>query len=352
MPYSFICIHDKSAETRLLYLSSGVRQAMGYQPQAMVGHSAVNFIADDWYAQDYPEAYQEDDDETSVTVMNLNAKRNGGDPIATRLVAFNCETCILIVAIMFPEQPYTPLSTLGVRRLDHALEQQSQPPSRNEGPGAQVARPPRTQSVFVTRAPQPKACFVLERISSQQVHASEDESNSHLVTKPNGPQIVFVTNSINRILNLDGDELINTPFLRLLAPESLVKASQFLDELSRSDGIVFALLYFLRTPFSGSMDEDGDGGENGPTSGGSSHAPTSDRVEVELVGAQSDDGAVLLCRKVTVCPPAGPGRGLRGGRIPAGGDDDGGCDGYLSLSEILSSDPETSDCPSLWSNIM
>ncbi|KAJ2445731.1 hypothetical protein GGF42_005897 [Coemansia sp. RSA 2424] len=137
--------------------------------------------------------------------------------------------------------------------------------------------------------------------------------------------IVLVTNSISRLVEVDGDDLINTPLLRLVAPESLARTAQFLEDLPLTDGRgqLFA--------------------DPSRLQGGGS------RVEVEMAGAHSDDGAVLLCRRVRVCSQGDVAMALeantkRRDKVP---ESDGG---YLSLSDLLSSDLETSDCLSTWSN--
>ncbi|ORX74042.1 hypothetical protein DL89DRAFT_289700 [Linderina pennispora] len=280
---------------------------MGFQPAAMLGQSAYVFIADDAYKLDYPAVYS--NDTASVLVMRLNAKAQDGASVATRLVAFNCDTCILAVAVMFPEQPAEPLPHLAVRQIDALHETQR---------AMAAAEAVSQQGIYVTQATQPKACFVLECPSDQAMAPG-------LVATPIGPSIVFVTNSVDRLLLVDGDELIGTPFLRLVAPESMVTASKFIDDLGRTDEIVFASFFLMLQPASG--DE----------------LPNDRRVEVEVVGAQSDDGVVFLCRRIRVCAEPG-----MPSEVCVDEDIE---DGYLSLAEIISSEPETSDCPSQWTSL-
>ncbi|KAJ2468735.1 hypothetical protein GGI02_003614 [Coemansia sp. RSA 2322] len=316
MPHSFIGIHDKSEEARILYLSSGVLQAMGMPAQTMVGSSAYGFITDDPYLQSYPSMYCGDADETSVTIMNVNAMHSGGAPVATRLVAFSCDTCILVVAMMFPDMPCVAPPTLNIQRM--------------QGPEAAGDSRGRI-SVHVTQAPHPRACLVVEHVSltSSELAVFPGSEQAGIVSKPNGPHIVFVTNSISRVVRADGDELINTPFLQLVAPESLSRAAQFLQELATNEGVMFSTLLLLENPLADPLE-----------------AVAGNRVEVEIVGAHSDDGAVLLCRRVRVRSPAEAAadfdRRLTS-RVPES-------DGYLSLSDLLSSDLETSDCPSTWAS--
>ncbi|KAJ1937402.1 hypothetical protein FBU59_004759 [Linderina macrospora] len=304
----------------------------------MLGQSAYGFIADDAYKLDYPAVYANDTEDASVMVMRLNAKSQDGAPVTTRLVAFNCDTCILVVAMMFPEQPAVPLTNLAVRRVDESLEAQramagaeATASNTQQETSRQVSR---ASGIFVTRATQPKACFVLECLDA----GPEIITPEGLVTKPIGPSIVFVTNSVGRLLDAEGDELIGTPFLRLVAPESLLRASKFIDDLARTDQIVFSSFYLLQTP---RLHEDGNQEETAPGR----------RVEVEVVGAQSDDGVVFLCRRIRVC--ASPGvAGMPLDAIAIDEEDDAERDGYLSLNEIISSEPETSDCPSRWSSLV
>ncbi|KAJ1718095.1 hypothetical protein LPJ61_006864, partial [Coemansia biformis] len=70
------------------------------------------------------------------------------------------------------------------------------------------------------------------------------------------------------------------------------------------------------------------------------------RVVVECVGASVQDGVVLMLRKLRTEPA--PKRDTMGNYVHSRVhqvDDEGG---YISLSELISTDPDTSDAPDAW----
>ncbi|KAJ1880002.1 hypothetical protein H4R99_002089 [Coemansia sp. RSA 1722] len=310
MSHSFIAIHDKSQESRILYISSGVRQAMGTEPQQMIGHSAYVFMIDDSYSQSYSSLQCGDTDETSVAVMHINTKHENGELVASRVFVFSCDTCNVIIAVMYPGRV------------------------RQSAPTMSISRPPLAPVSILDRASretQLRSCMVLEQPQPTEVMLPNGLS-SGVTTSPGGPKIVFVTNSISRLLDTDGDELVGMPFLKLVAPESLADAARFLDDMLASNNVVFARLFLLYRLLNSNSE-------------GSSRS----RIEVEIVGAHSDDGAVLLCRMIRYCAAPrkylGSGAGFQKLRSTKEGVDSG----YRSLAELISSDPDTSDCPLLFS---
>ncbi|KAJ1647690.1 hypothetical protein LPJ64_000937 [Coemansia asiatica] len=308
MSRSFIAIHDKSTESRILFISSGVRQAMGIEPQEMIGHSAYTFMTDDNFTQSYPTLYCGDADETSVAVMHLNVKRNNGDLIASRVFVFGCDTCNVVIAVMYPGRVRLNPPAMNLHRPPVASE------SRLDGASSETHL---------------RSCMVLERSRPLELALPTGQS-SGVSTSPGGPKIVFVTNSISRLLDTDGDELIDRPFLKLVAPESLADAAGFLDDIFASNNVVFARLLLLYRP----------------ASSNDSTNEVHSRVEVEIVGAHSDDGAVLLCRMIRHCAgPRRPPLGSSSGFQKAHSRKKELAGGYRSLAELISSDPETSDCP-------
>ncbi|KAJ2787727.1 hypothetical protein GGI15_000498 [Coemansia interrupta] len=311
MPHhSFIAIHDKSPESRILYMSSGVRQALGVQPQDMIGQSAYAFLASDTHTAAYPHASCGSLDETCVTILDLNAQHTG-TLLATRVHIFSCDSCNLIVATMQPGH---------VRRQPPAMDV-----CRPFSPSSEPSEPS-ASAVRVARETRLRACLVLGPWVSHPV-VSADGGSAGVVTNPLGPRVVFATNSVSRMLDVDGDELVDMPFLRMVAPESLGEAAGFLERLGRQESFVFARIFLVRRP--------GDAGEVGWG-----------RAEVEVVGARSDDGAVLLCRMLGVyAAPQVGGMANGGSGWMAGRELD---PGYASLAELLSSDAETSDCPMLY----
>lgn len=260
-------------------MSSGVHGALGRAAGEMVGTSAYSFIPQDQLARSYQTAYCGDPQTTSVCLMNLNAIHRDGTPRHTRLVVFGCDTCTLAVAMVFGRETRLADPTLAVRRA-----QQS---SANGWP---------------------RVCMVLENVLDSQPIGEE------VSTHPSGPRIVFVTSAIANIVDLEPDELAGTPFLKLVAAEGLSKAARFLEDMAQSEGVVFATLPFVNQS-----------------------SPGGCRVKCELVGAHSDDGAVLLCRMVSTSGNSNSNSNSSTGTAS---------DTFSLLSDLLSSDLETSDCPS------
>ncbi|KAJ2605088.1 hypothetical protein H4R99_001392 [Coemansia sp. RSA 1722] len=122
-----------------------------------------------------------------------------------------------------------------------------------------------------------------------------------------GPRILFASRSFSRIVGVETDEVQGLAFLTLVARRDVVRVSRFLERVFASPSVLVEQMAFVV-------------GER--------------VVAVEVMAAGSNEGAMLLCQ--TRAPEA------------ANGDDEAG---YLSLEEIISSDPETSDCPDVWRSI-
>ncbi|KAJ2724354.1 hypothetical protein GGI07_002033 [Coemansia sp. Benny D115] len=252
-------------------------------------------------------------DETTVSVMHINVQKNGGDLVAARVAIFSCDSCNVIIAMTYPDRLHPSSPTLDIKRHQDAISQ-----------------PRRDASIHVSRETRIRSCLVLGRSDTSEILLPNGQS-SGVFTNPDGPVVVFATNSISNLLEIDGDELIGSSFLRLVAPESLTAAAQFLADVVEGEDVVFTTLYLLYNPLD-------------TTQGVESRK----RVEVEFVGAKSEDGTVLLCRKVRVWNTP------RTESLMA--TDQGNHadlnDGYISLADLLSSDPDTSDCPTYYAKAL
>ncbi|KAJ2595051.1 hypothetical protein GGF39_003976 [Coemansia sp. RSA 1721] len=122
-----------------------------------------------------------------------------------------------------------------------------------------------------------------------------------------GPRILFASRSFSRIVGVETDEVQGLAFLTLVARRDVVRVSRFLERVFASPSVLVEQMAFVV-------------GER--------------VVAVEVMAAGSNEGAMLLCQM----------------RAPeaANGNDEAG---YLSLEEIISSDPETSDCADVWRSI-
>ncbi|KAJ1801651.1 hypothetical protein LPJ75_006415, partial [Coemansia sp. RSA 2598] len=149
-------------------------------------------------------------------------------------------------------------------------------------------QPPVTPAIrtLVSKIGVVSACLVLETGGSE------------------GPTILFASRSFSRIVGVDTDEVQGLGFLSLVAPADIVRAGAFLESVFDSNDVMVERLTFVV-----------EGRE----------------TSVEVMAAGSREGVMLLCQ-------------MKAHGNVAGNEDAG----YLSLEEIISSDPETSDCPDMW----
>ncbi|KAJ1950443.1 hypothetical protein EC988_004384 [Linderina pennispora] len=329
---TFLGIHARNASTQILYISSGCQQAMGYSPQYMISKNAKEFIADP-YAEKYPEIYDgaESDDDASAYVMYMNVRCGNGDVVLHRVTTFKCDNCIIVVGVAFPELPFQDRHLLEVQTLDGAMRRLNLTATEKQDrelaeKRRQVTEQGRVPLYFASQ-PQVKAAFVLENPQNQET----DESGR----RQNGSLVVFVTGSISKIIDADTSDLLRYPFMKLIAPEDILKASKFFDRLSDSPDVLVETFSLLEKPY---------------IIEGDVLVPDEDnrRVVVECLGANVQDGVALLMRKLRVRGP--PVRNEAGEWSPYKATVEDSDGGYLTLEEIISSDPETSDAPS-WSTL-
>ncbi|KAJ2794750.1 hypothetical protein H4S07_006666, partial [Coemansia furcata] len=168
----------------------------------------------------------------------------------------------------------------------------------------------------------------------------EPTTESESDRRQNGPLIVFVTGSVSRLIDADTSDLLRFPFLKLVAPEDVLRATRFFERLGDSQDVLFETFSLLQRPHV--IDGDVAVADEANT-----------RVVVECLGASVQDGVALLLRRLRTTPP--PGRDTLGNyvlnrRSHEAHEHD--CDaGYLSLNEMISSDPGTSDAPPGWSRL-
>ncbi|KAJ2797002.1 hypothetical protein H4R20_005347 [Coemansia guatemalensis] len=185
-------------------------------------------------------------------------------------------------------------------------------------------------SRYSMRNSQPKAVFMLE--SPQEV-CSEVFNPEYRV---NGPQIVFVTGSVSHLIDADISDVMQYPFLKLVAPEDVTHVSKFFERLAESTDVLFENFALIKHPHIIEGDVFVRDEEN-------------PRVVVECLGAAVDDGVAILLRRLREIPA--PKRDNLGNYIhksiyPSNNGDDSG----PSLFDMVSSDPETTDLPG-WSRV-
>ncbi|KAJ2807110.1 hypothetical protein H4R20_001419 [Coemansia guatemalensis] len=353
---TFLGIHTKDDRTQILYISSGVRLALGYTPAQMLATNAKDYIVDT-SGEDYTTLYDEteiketasssntetagqptdggkaeEDDEANVYVFYCHAMTASGVPVLERATTFKCDNCVIFIASVFPEKPFSNRNELEVKMLDGAMKRLNltrQKEAQIERRRVMAARPGYQPSLYRAPSKQVKAAFVLE-------HSQESDTSPLAVDgRRSGPLIVFVTGSVSHLIEADPSDVMRYPFLKLVAPEDLVHVCAFFDQLYQSSEVQFKTFALVKHPHI----IDGDifvRDEDNP------------RIVVECLAAAVDDGVVLLLRRLRVAPP--PKKDNVGNYIHSGIykiDEDAG---YISLSELISSDPETSDAPE-WSQV-
>ncbi|KAJ2808097.1 hypothetical protein H4R20_001009 [Coemansia guatemalensis] len=344
---AYIGIHTRDESTRVLYVSSGCLQAVGYRPEELVDKRATDFIADQFDVSDYPKIYMRkdnqpgaasaseelgEDDDASAFVMYGNIKSANGTPMFHKITAFKCDNCVIYIGVTYPEIRSWDQKELVVQMLDGAMQKVNMTQERlaladrrseNSTGGRRIGFRARCGSVSLT-----KAAFVLESPNTACV-----DNNTNMSNRQMGPLIAFVTDSVNRLVDADTSDLMGYPFLQLVAPEDVLYVSRFFQRLSDTTNVLFDTFSLLQKPYVIEGDVQVADKDNR-------------RVVVECLGGAVQDGVVLLVRKLrTRAAPVLNSLGDYVRPLPRESNDE---NGYVSLEEILSSDPDTSDAPT-WS---
>ncbi|KAJ2796664.1 hypothetical protein H4R20_005459 [Coemansia guatemalensis] len=356
---SFIGIHTRDESTQILYISSGVRRALGYTPAQVISHNAKDFMADTT-SEDYPAIYadadendtcssvatasaatlgnrsasseEDQDDEASVYVLYVNTVSASGQPTFERATTFKCDNCVLFICVAFPEVPFRNRNELEVQMLDGAMKRLNitrQHEAQIERRRALASQRGYQPSMYSAHSRQVKAAFVLEH--PHAVDYSRSDAGDRLI----GPLVVFVTSSVSHLVEADTSDIMRCPFLKLVAPEDVLHVCKFFEQLSKSMDVQFKTFALLKRPHIIEGDIFTTDEEN-------------PRIVVECLGAAADDGVVLLLRRLRTVPP--PKKDSSGNYIHSGIYEVEDTEGYMSLSELISSDPETSNAPN-WSHV-
>ncbi|KAJ2004270.1 hypothetical protein H4R26_002605 [Coemansia thaxteri] len=313
---------------------------MGWAPAEMISRKARDYIADP-FEGDYPEIFSSkleegqdaEEDEANVYMMHMNLKNSNGTPVYHRITSFKCDNCVLVVGMSYPEVPFRNRHELEVQMLDGAMRRLNIT-RQNELESAirqQTEGVARRAPMYYAPSRQIKVAVVLESPAAVLGSAQEDDER-----RQNGPLIVFVTGSVSRLIDADTSDLLRFPFLRLVAPEDVARAGRFFDRLGESEDVLFETLALVQRPHV----IDGDVAVADDANA---------RVVVECLGANAQDGVVLLMRRLRTQPP--PRRDALGNYQSRAHALDDLEDGYMSLSDLISSDPATSDAPASWSRL-
>ncbi|KAJ1672311.1 hypothetical protein GGH95_005933 [Coemansia sp. RSA 1836] len=333
MPVSYVSIYERDAPEIVLYVSANVRSVLGYDPSEMVGNSILNYSCDA-HAKHYSCQWPADNPELGVTMLPHNLRHKDGRKVFTHVTSINCSGHMFAIVTGFPELGEVQINESVLYKLQYQTEfnqgsatvtrARSNEDEEEEGDILNPALEPITKdslrkaNMYTARACRAKACFVL----------SMEPSDSNM----QGPTIEFVTNSISSIFDgaTDGYEIIGMPFFSLVAPADITKAAVYMDNLRNIAKPQLCSLQLLCSPAS-----------TGGGSGGDEEVRV-DRglVKVELFGAVSDNKTVLLCQK------------MRRGGGSSGREEYDDELPYMSLEEIISSDPDSSDVGDQWNELV
>ncbi|KAJ2718552.1 hypothetical protein GGI07_005705 [Coemansia sp. Benny D115] len=335
---SILSVHEKAAGMRILYVSSNVQRILDMDPQSMVGRPITEFIADG-KADDYQTAVLENH-RNATMLTNIKSFRSDGEIVYFRVINFNCDNMSFNVAI-FVNEPIALADEIGrlkVQWLDGDLVKNQNTGTGQTTPnipqainnldvshqlsrnmGREQSRHSLAQGIATMRRTRPggahpriiQSCLVLEYIDS-------DDYNGE-----SGPRILFASNSFSRIVNIDTSDVQGASFLTLVASQDMVKAADFLARVGRTENIIIEQLKFLvcsnEPALDGHLEQRG--------------------VTVDIMAAGSNEGAILLCRYDLSQRVA-----RRSGNTVFDNDEAG----YVSLEDIISSDPETSNLSDMW----
>ncbi|KAJ1861064.1 hypothetical protein LPJ78_005552 [Coemansia sp. RSA 989] len=333
---TFIAIHARDEKATILFISSGIRQCMGYRPEDLISRSGHEFIADSSNS-DYPQVYaskqadeKQQDDEASAFVMFVNGTTPSGTPVFHKITSFTADSCVVCLGMAFPEIPFIDRKELEVKLLDKAMQSlnvtREQQAARQQGRGRGNGNGGRGQ-VFSVPSRRPKAVMVLEHPEVASVETAESGR------RPSGPLIAFCTGSVSKLIDADSTDLMGFPFLKLVAPEDAAVVGRYFDEMSGSHDVLFETFSLLQRPHVLEGDVLVSDQQNM-------------RIVVECMGAAVNDGVAILMRMLrTVRPPQ---KDTLGNyiRAPVAERDD---IDEMSLFDLLSTDPGTSDAPESWS---
>ncbi|KAJ1859038.1 Myocyte-specific enhancer factor 2D [Coemansia sp. RSA 638] len=271
----------------------------------------------------------EDEDDADVYCWFTNLKNAAGDAVLHKMVSMKTDDMVVFVGTAYPEVTYQVHNELIVQKVDAmgAMRDLNVTQKMLSARHKQRVENEQNSALYRTRNRQAKAAFILE---NQHTLTEANPSPDFRVT---GPLIAFCTNA-NRLIEADTSDLISYPFLKLVAPEDVLCVTNFCEQLIGCTDVKFERFSLLYQPhvIDGDIvvsDEDNR------------------RVVVECLGSAVKDGVVLLLRKLCVAPP--PKRDTMGNFIRASITPESDGDDGLSLFDLLSDDPNTTDAPDCWS---
>ncbi|ORX73213.1 hypothetical protein DL89DRAFT_265336 [Linderina pennispora] len=200
-PCSWVGVHEKGNEMRILYVSSNIKQILDYEPSEMIGKPTLSFIASDLvpaYAGDFGERTLE-----NVSVGYTRVKHRDGTSLAIRIISFACSDIQFNVGSFDPNGSFELL-------LETARVQRFQYMAKDNGRSETLARIP---------AGTGRQC-----------------------------KIEFATNSMSLIVNADACDLHGLEFLLLVVTADIAKAGEFLQQVASKPDVTFVVLNMRCNP--------------------------------------------------------------------------------------------------------
>ncbi|KAJ2353356.1 hypothetical protein IWW50_001707 [Coemansia erecta] len=334
---TYIAIHTCTTPLKLLYVSSGCRAALGMTPEFIIAQGGTHYIADSFENTDYSHVFADkqladedddsgEDDQASAFMMWLYINNADGTPVLQRILSFKAGNCVVCVNTAYLDAPFNDHHELEVQALDGAMRRMNITQERKTEAERQKNADANRRQQKYARVKYPKTAFVLENPTSIVIETQETGRRAE------GPLIAFVTGSVTQLIDADTSDIIRYPFLKLVAPEDVLRVSEYIERLAEASDVQFEKFSLLQRPNVIEGDVFVSDEKNM-------------RVVVESLGAAARDGIMMLLRKVGQKPP--PTMATAGLHLHTTACDEDSR-GYVSLADIISSDCETTDVGELW----
>ncbi|KAJ1964925.1 hypothetical protein GGI12_001122 [Dipsacomyces acuminosporus] len=295
-----------------------IRKALSYEPEDYIGRYAGDFVSDDKEMEEIIKHHRTCTDDNFIMTNAVMVSKSNAQ-VFVRSMAFALGNITLHLVNAYPGMTIDQVKErIGIQKFRCDLGERNAKSGQHvvhkttDGPSgladkdtSGTARSAVFRNVVNSLKRTHQACIVLEGFTN----SSRDDGK--------GARVVFSTDSINRILNVDSCDLQNLPFLSLVALQDITRAAAFLDKTLHGNALVLERLRLLENPL-----ED-------------SQLGNPKCVAVEFMAMGSDDGAIMLCQLDKSTKTKNRSNFNRANSNSG--------DGYLSLEDIISSDAETSD---------
>ncbi|KAJ2077057.1 hypothetical protein H4R24_005349 [Coemansia sp. RSA 988] len=318
---SFIGVHDESSEMRILYASANIERVLNIHPRYIIGQSSYEFFASGKSQEYHMQTGATTGDDVSIVYTTV--LRDDASPVHLRLVHFKCDGVGFNACYVISDSNETNMEE------EHAAtiaDNSTDPMSVNRSVVREFEennnRRPHTRRNTLGMV---RACVVLGAL------INVDDIDML------GPPVLYASPSFEGIIGEDTCEIQGKPFLSLVATQDLLNAGKFLKRMTESGNITSETLLLQVNPF-----EDPHAHSDDYDNQGDSEERATNKVRVEIIGAGGNDGAVLLIQlqRLPLYPRYSAVEGNHMEMLS------------ISLEDIISSDPETSDYTHAWRPVM